>query len=273
MRATIVFMELTPQQLDWIKRLHHGSVHLLLINQAKTHLSHDTLRDFRYAMHEDGACLVWGDPEGLDCVFEVRACEDTGLWRCGHLSAPVANPAVQLPKRPNGLPSPSFPATLTSWAINAFSQPGAHVLAVGTIRKAADQVCTVSGRHAVELATMNPFVTSPVGGWPGRPELTDPAKHLLFDTKWKEDPLTGCHIWMAAKDSDGYGRCSVGGRQYRAHKYAYERAYGPIYNLDLQLGHECGRVACCNPLHVHPEPQPDNLDEMWRDRRARAGKS
>lgn len=262
-------MELTPQQLAWIKRLHHGSVHLILINQAQDLLSHDTLTDLRYAMREDGACLVWGDQDGLDNVFEVRACEDTGLWRCGHVSAPVVNPSITLPTRPPWLPSPSFPATLTSWAINAFSPSRARVLAIGTIRNAAHEVCKASGRQAVELATTNLFVTPPEGGWPGRPELTDPAKHLLFDAKWREDSVTGCHIWTAAKDDDGYGRCSLGGKQYRAHKYAYERAYGPI-NGRLQLGHECGRMACCNALHIHPEPQLDNLHEMWRDRRKRA---
>lgn len=263
-------MELTQKDLDWIKRLHHGSVHLILINQAKTHLSHGTLSDLRYTLHHDGACLVWGDPDGLDGVFEVRTCEHTGLWLCGHLSAPVADQTVHLPKRPKGLPSPSFPATLTSWAINAFSRPSARVLAIGTIRQAAREVCQASGRQAVELATVNPFATPPEGGWPGRQELTAPDCHARFDAKWREDPVTGCHLWTAATDSDGYGRCSVGGRQYRAHKYAYERAYGPIVNPWLQLGHECGRVNCCNALHVHLEPQDDNLDEMWRDRRKKA---
>jgi len=263
-------MALTTQELDWIKRLHQSSVQLILINQHKHHLSPDTLSDLRFALHEEGACLVWGDPDGLQGVFEVAECQNTGLWRCGHVSAPVADPSLPIPKRPKGLPSPSFPATLTAWAVQAFSKPGARVLAIRTIRKAAHDICAASGRQAVELDTVTLFPTPPEGGWPGRPELTNPAKSLLFDAKWQRDPVTGCHLWIAALDTDGYGRCSVGGRQYRAHQYAYERAYGPILGR-LQLGHECGRRHCCNPLHIHPEPQLDNLHEMWRDRRKRAG--
>lgn len=72
-----------------------------------------------------------------------------------------------------------------------------------------------------------------------------------------------CWPWKAGKDSDGYGRISVGGRAGRmvaAHRVGWQLAFGPIpmardidhdcHNRDLACpGGPCAHRACQNPAH------------------------
>lgn len=70
------------------------------------------------------------------------------------------------------------------------------------------------------------------------------------------EPNTGCWLWMAAKDRDGYGWFHIGApkRMVYAHRHAYTQLVGLI-PPDTELDHLC-RVTCCvNPAHleaVHP---------------------
>jgi hypothetical protein len=49
-----------------------------------------------------------------------------------------------------------------------------------------------------------------------------------FDSKWTPDPNTGCHLWTAHVDRDGYGKFRDGAAKHNvyAHRYALERRLG-----------------------------------------------
>lgn len=61
-----------------------------------------------------------------------------------------------------------------------------------------------------------------------------------------------CWNWIASKDKHGYGHFSAAGRRIvKAHRWAWEDAYGPI-PPGLTLDHLCRNTSCVNPQHLEP---------------------
>jgi hypothetical protein len=78
--------------------------------------------------------------------------------------------------------------------------------------------------------------------------------HVNFDGPIPEHcpELGPCWIWTASKDDKGYGY--VGHHRgekvvvSRAHRFAYQMAYGPI-PTGMQVCHHCDNPPCVNPAH------------------------
>lgn len=91
------------------------------------------------------------------------------------------------------------------------------------------------------------------------PENQRPAAD--FDSCYTVQP-NGCHTWnVISPGCDGYGAYWIGGRKRKAHRYAYERANGPIpkgMHVDhlchdpatCKGGADCPHRACVNPEHL-----------------------
>lgn len=78
---------------------------------------------------------------------------------------------------------------------------------------------------------------------------------------------TNCWDWTGSLDGNGYGQVSVGSQVLRGtHIVAYVETYGPVPE-GLVLDHLCERPICCNPDHLEPVTQAENL------RRAREGRN
>ena len=257
---------LNSNDRQWLNRISAHSLGVILINQAKERLDRQALEHLGFLLQEDGALVVWGSPDGLDEVFTVRHHAGTDHYLAGPIDAPVPDATIPVPRR-QPVFSPSFPAMVSTWAIQSLSRQGDLVLGIGTIRGVVAEVCRQAHRKGLELAVQTLKVTAPEGGWPGYSELTDPECLERFATKWVRDE-NGCHIWQGKPDQDGYGRYSANGAQWKAHRYAFCAEFGPL-NPQLTLGHECAVRACVNPYHLHAEPGTDNTAEMWRDKRAR----
>lgn len=73
-----------------------------------------------------------------------------------------------------------------------------------------------------------------------------------------KDAATGCWNWMRAKDRDGYGSTCVNGKRVSSHRAAYEVFVGPIPQ-GLFLDHLCRNPSCCNPAHLEPVTNRENL--------------
>lgn len=80
------------------------------------------------------------------------------------------------------------------------------------------------------------------------------------------EPNTGCLLWTALSDKDGYGKLTWRGRGMRAHRLAWELTYGPT---DLWVLHKCDTPACVNPAHLFVGTVFDNLRDM--DAKGRRG--
>lgn len=63
------------------------------------------------------------------------------------------------------------------------------------------------------------------------------------------EPNSGCQIWLAATDEDGYGFITRDGRQTRAHRAAYELEHGAIAS-GLVVDHLCRTPTCINHRHL-----------------------
>jgi len=66
---------------------------------------------------------------------------------------------------------------------------------------------------------------------------------------------SGCWEYSGAKDSHGYGRMFIAGREHKAQRIAYELLIGPIpegarLRHHLVASEKCIGYACCNPAHV-----------------------
>jgi hypothetical protein len=80
-----------------------------------------------------------------------------------------------------------------------------------------------------------------------------------FDEKWQAEPNTGCHLWIAGVDQDGYGIFFANGASIRAHRFAWERERGPV-PAGLVLDHVvCDTPGCVNPDHLAPTTNADNV--------------
>ena len=76
-----------------------------------------------------------------------------------------------------------------------------------------------------------------------------------------KDGPDGCWIWMASRDSLGYGQINKGRHGegvIRAHRVAYELLVGPIPE-GLELDHLCRVRACLNPTHLEPVTHRENV--------------
>jgi hypothetical protein len=71
---------------------------------------------------------------------------------------------------------------------------------------------------------------------------------------------TGCWLWMAGRDSWGYGVFWMGGRQCRANRVCFELTSGPIPE-GKQVLHRCDNPQCVNPEHLFLGTNRDNVDD------------
>jgi len=60
---------------------------------------------------------------------------------------------------------------------------------------------------------------------------------------------SGCWIWTAAKNTDGYGYFYTNSKTVRCSRFIYEYYYGQICP-DLVIDHLCRNRACVDPLHL-----------------------
>jgi hypothetical protein len=70
-----------------------------------------------------------------------------------------------------------------------------------------------------------------------------------------------CIVWTGATDRHGYGVVSLTNGQQRAHRVAWELAYGSIPSCGLD--HLCQNKICVNIGHLEPVTQKENIRRYW----------
>lgn len=69
---------------------------------------------------------------------------------------------------------------------------------------------------------------------------------------------TPCRIFLGSKDKLGYGRIHRSGIPELVHRIVYEQERGEIPD-GLVIDHLCRVPACCNPDHLEPVTQRENV--------------
>ena len=80
------------------------------------------------------------------------------------------------------------------------------------------------------------------------------------------EPNTGCWLWIASVDKNGYGWSWSDGIAMRAHRLAYKLFFR--CGVDgLKVLHRCDVPSCVNPEHLFIGTQQQNLSDMARKKR------
>ena len=72
---------------------------------------------------------------------------------------------------------------------------------------------------------------------------------------------TGCIEWVGSRDAKGYGQLRIDGKLIKAHRYAVERANGPIPD-GMVVMHLCDNPKCVNIEHLQVGSQRQNVRDM-----------
>lgn len=82
-----------------------------------------------------------------------------------------------------------------------------------------------------------------------------------FNDKWTPEANSGCHLWTACVNKDGYGLIhSAEGKLSPAHRIGWELKHGAIPNR-LCVLHKCDVKCCVNPDHLFLGSKSDNTKD------------
>lgn len=86
---------------------------------------------------------------------------------------------------------------------------------------------------------------------------------------WSRTRQVGDCIEWTGPTNYGYGRYGINGQHWRAHRWAYTQAHGPIPD-GLVVMHSCDNRRCVNPAHLSTGTQLENrTDAVQKGRTAR----
>ncbi len=102
-------------------------------------------------------------------------------------------------------------------------------------------------------------------------EIPREIKKRFYAKVDKSPKHNGCWIWTGARDSGGYGLVTVNGKNFNAHKLAWEWQQKKKVPKGMVLQHMCDNPLCVKPTHLIPGTQRNNVEDRVRKDRSAKG--
>lgn len=109
-----------------------------------------------------------------------------------------------------------------------------------------------------------------------RKGTVDPTRRQMEDRFWSKVDVRGpdeCWLWRGWRNQNGHGQFSLDGqRRMPAHVVAWVLTHGRPLPASKPCGlHRCDNPPCCNPAHVFPGTNRDNIADRHSKRRDAKG--
>lgn len=90
---------------------------------------------------------------------------------------------------------------------------------------------------------------------------TTPSSSLADRLALKTSKTEECWNWTGSKDTNGYGRIRVAGKQMQVHRIAWELEHGSIPD-NLVVDHRCRNRGCLRADHLQVVTQKQNTENQ-----------
>lgn len=78
----------------------------------------------------------------------------------------------------------------------------------------------------------------------------------------KIDEITGCWLWTAQLNKQGYGRITINQRKEKVHRVAYQLFVGKPIDFVLHI-RTCPNKNCFNPEHLYDGDRTNNTNDAF----------